>query len=85
MDLPTLTDDVVDSHRDALEAAWVSELCATAAGQRVIEIRRALGVKRWHAWLNDECPIPKGTVGPNNIDESREQEADSMTPVAFCP
>ena len=63
MALDEITTDFLDSHRDALDAARVSQLCAKAAGQRLIEIRRSLGVKRWHAWLNGECLIAKGTVG----------------------
>ena len=62
MDLPTLTDDVVDSHRDAIEAARVSQLCAKAAGRRLIETRRSLGVKNWNAWLRGDSPPSKSAV-----------------------
>ena len=59
MDLSTITHDVIDSHRDALEAARVSQLCAKAAGKRLIEIRRSLGVKAWNVWLNRGGPAPQ--------------------------
>ena len=43
VELSTITEDIIDPHRDAVEAARVSQLCAKAAGKRLIEIRRGLG------------------------------------------
>ena len=61
--LPSLAGDVVELDRDAADASRVAQLCKAAAGQRLIEIRRALGMKGWYAWLNADCPLSKGRVG----------------------
>lgn len=55
--------EVAELDRDALNAARVAELCRAAAGERLITIRRALGMKNWRTWLNHECPITKPVVG----------------------
>ncbi len=61
-DLPTLTVEVAGLHRDHCEASRAAHLCAVVAGQRLMGLRRALGRKGWHEWLNG-CGIPKSVVG----------------------
>ena len=56
-----LLPEIVEAHRDHLEAARAAHLCAVVAGQRLIELRRKLGRKGWHEWLNG-CGIPKPVV-----------------------
>ncbi len=63
MDLQNLTSEATELHQDALEATRVSDLCARAAGQRLVEIRDGMTRRDWLRWLDGECPMPKVVVG----------------------
>lgn len=61
--LERLAAEVRELHLDALEAARVAELCALAAGQRLLELRGSMRAIDWHKWVrSDGCPLPHGVL-----------------------
>ena len=76
--LEHLSSPLAELHGDATHAALVAKLCAVAAGQRLLELRRDLGPRDWPIWLGGECSIPKAIVGHYMKAADRHKERERV-------